>query len=101
MCSIVVAELLYGAEKSNNRSRTRARVERFLGPFASLPFDDKCAAEYGIIRASLERQGRPIGGNDLMIAAIARRHDVVLVSHNQREFERVAGLRLEDWQAPA
>ncbi len=60
--------------------------------------DDQCAEHYGVIRAELERAGTPIGPNDLMIAATAKAHDITLVSHNTREFSRVVGLRLEDWE---
>jgi len=64
----------------------------------SLPFDDSCAEAYGAIRSDLEASGTPIGPNDLMIAAVALTHDLVLVSHNEREFTRVVDLRLEDWE---
>ena len=67
-------------------------------PLRSLPFDDACAAEYGLLRADLGRAGTPIGANDLMIAAIARHHDVSVVTHNVDEFSRVVGLRVEDWE---
>jgi tRNA(fMet)-specific endonuclease VapC len=66
----------------------------------SLAFDDRCAEEAGLIRLHLERSGRPIGPNDLLIAATARAHDLVLVTHNRREFERIPGLRVEDWEGP-
>ena len=62
------------------------------------PFDDRCAEEYGLIRADLSSQGKIIGPNDLLIAVIARTHDAVLVTHNTKEFSRLTGLRLEDWQ---
>lgn len=57
------------------------------------------AQAYGMIRADLERQGTPIGPNDLWIAAVAKANDLMLVTHNQREFTRVVGLRLEDWES--
>lgn len=71
----------------------------FLDQFVSLPFDDKAALVYGRVRAQLATQGTPIGPNDLMIAAIAIANDVTLVTRNTREFGRVAGLRIEDWEA--
>jgi len=66
----------------------------------SLPFDDACAAEYGMLRADLASRGTPIGSNDLMIAAIARVHDLVVTTNNVDEFSRVVGLRVEDWEMP-
>lgn len=98
LCSVVVAELMFGARRSQRPGRTLAAVERFLAPLPSWPFDDRAAQEYGFIRADLERAGTPIGGNDLMIASIARARDLMLVTHNTREFRRIVGLRLEDWQ---
>jgi tRNA(fMet)-specific endonuclease VapC len=68
-------------------------------PFASLPFDDACAEQYGQIRNELESDGTPIGPNDLLISAVARAHGLTLVTHNVGEFSRVIGLRLEDWEA--
>ena len=70
----------------------------FFAPLISLPFDDACAEHYGVLRASLAAAGRPIGPNDLLIAATALAHDLILVSHNVREFSRVANLKLEDWE---
>src|SRR5687768_3580038 len=67
------------------------------GPFVSFAFDDSAADLYGVIRADLEKQGTPIGPNDLMIAAIARAHNVTLVTANRTEFERVAELSIECW----
>ena len=68
-----------------------------LALFLPLPFDDAAAEEYAKIRIYLERRGRIIGHNDLMIAAAARSRDLTLVTHNVREFTRVPGLRIEDW----
>ena len=67
----------------------------------SLPFDDRCAEEAGLIRLDLQRSGRPVGPNDLLIAATARAYDLTLVTHNAREFGRIAGLRIDDWETPA
>lgn len=99
MCSVVKAELFYGARKSGRVAQNLALLKRFFHPYVSLGFDDLCAEHYGQIRAALERDGTPIGPNDLMIAATARAHDLVLVTHNVGEFSRVVGLRLEDWEA--
>jgi tRNA(fMet)-specific endonuclease VapC len=99
VCSVVRAELAYGARKSQRTAEVLARVEAFLEPLPSLPFDDRAADHYGMIRADLERTGTPIGANDLMIAAIARARDLVVVTRNTREFARVVGLRVADWHA--
>src|SRR5690242_12033347 len=72
VCSVVKAELFFGAERSNNPTAARARQQQFLSAFVSLPFDDSAADHYGQIRAHLAARGTPIGPNDLLIAAIAR-----------------------------
>jgi tRNA(fMet)-specific endonuclease VapC len=97
ICSIVKAELLFGARKSRHVTENLEGLRNLLAPFESLPFDDAAAGHYGMIRANLEREGTPIGANDLLIAAIALAHDCRLVTRNSREFERVVGLRLEQW----
>lgn len=99
LCSVVKAELLYGARKSSRRADNLRLLERFFMPLTSLPFDDVCAEQYGVIRTELETAGTPIGPNDLMIAATALANDATLVTHNLQEFARVPGLRLEDWEA--
>lgn len=98
ICSIVRAELIYGARKSSRATENRELLARFFGPFGRLPFDDSSAEQYGLIRAELERAGTPIGPNDLLIASTARAHDLILVSHNLKEFRRVSGLKVEDWE---
>ena len=98
ICSVVKAELLYGARKSDRVARVLTSLDLFFRPIISLPFDDECAHEYGRVRADLARAGTPIGGNDLMIAAIARRHSATVVTHNVAEFTRVVGLAVEDWE---
>lgn len=100
LCSVVIAELLYGASRSAQLSRNLAQVRTFCSAFASLPFDDRAADQYGEIRSHLHRIGSPIGPNELMIAAIARSHGLTLVTHNTAEFSRVPGLVIEDWQTP-
>jgi len=99
LSSVVKAELIYGARKSGRIADNLRVLEEFFGTVASLPFDDRCAEEYGLIRAELERAGTPIGPNDVLIAATARAHGAVLVTHNVREFSQVAGLRIEDWES--
>lgn len=100
LSSVVKAELLFGARRSERVQENLELLARFFAPFVSLPFDDRCAEEYGLIRAALTRLGTPIGPNDLMIAATARAYDLTLVSHNVSEFSRVPGLRVEDWESP-
>lgn len=99
LCSVVKAELHTGAMKSHAPEKTFTAQQAWTERFVSLPFDDAAALAYGRIRARLEQSGRPIGGNDLMIAAIALANDLTLVTHNTREFSRVSELRLEDWEA--
>lgn len=98
VCSVVWAELLYGARKYEKRDERVARVERTLAPFRSLPFEDTAARRYAAIRDLLETRGEVIGPNDLLIAAIALAHGLILVS-NDRGFSRVPGLNCEDWTA--
>lgn len=97
LCSVVKAELLFGARNSERVELNLKRLEQFWAPLESLPFDDLAASHYGEIRAILRRAGTPIGGNDLQIAAIARANDLTLVTRDQDEFRRVAGLRVEAW----
>lgn len=98
LCSIIVYELCHGVERCSNPDKERAKLETFLQPFASLPFDDACARRCARIRGSLERNGTPIGPHDLQIAAVAMEHGLILVTHNTREFSRISGLKVEDWE---
>ena len=98
LCSVVKAELFYGARKSQNPQRSLQKQQIFVNRFVSLPFDDQAAEEYSLIRAELEQAGTPIGPNDLMIAAIALANNVTLITHNTQEFERITGLQIEDWE---
>ena len=97
LCSVVKAELLYGAARSQQPEKNHAQLQRFFSSFPSLAFEDEAAAAYGTLRAALEASGTPIGPNDLMIAAIALASGLVLVTHNATEFNRVPGLHVEDW----
>jgi tRNA(fMet)-specific endonuclease VapC len=98
LCSIVKAELIYGAYHSSRVADNLRLLNRFFEPFASLPFDDRCVEYYGRIRDDLERAGKPIGPYDLMIAATAVAYELTLVTGNTREFARVAGLTFENWE---
>jgi len=98
VCSIVRAELFYGAAKSQTPVATRRKQEVFLRPYVTLPFGDLAADAYGRIRAHLEQAGMPIGPLNMQIAAIALAHGLTLITHNTREFSRVPGLLLEDWE---
>ena len=95
--SIVKAELLYGALKSDKPKKTRIIIEGFLFPFEVVSFDDDCCEYYAKTRSTLEMSGKVIGPNDLVIAATALANHAILVTHNVSEFHRVEGLLVEDW----
>lgn len=95
--AVVKAELLLGAFKSQTREQTTSKVEKFLKPFDIVDFTDKMSYDYAEIRKDLELSGKPIGANDLFIAAIALHENATLVTHNVAEFSRVKGLKIEDW----
>ncbi len=95
--AIVQAELYLGARKSMAREKVMAAVEAFLAPLDVVPFGSEEARQYARIRAEAEAAGKPIGPNDLLIAATALARGATLVTHNAREFSRVAGLAIEDW----
>lgn len=97
LCSVVKAELFFGAHNSSRVAENLDRVERFCSAFDSLPFDDAGAKQYGSIRAQLRREGRPIGANDMLIGAIALAANAALVTRNVDEFERIPGLRVAGW----
>ena len=97
-CSVVKAELYFGAARSRDPAKTLTKQRYFLSRFKSLPFDDNAALRYGDIRADLTSRGQVIGPNDLMIAAICRAHGITLVTHDTTEFGRVPGLKIEDWE---
>jgi len=92
-------ELWYGAEWSGRPEFDRDRLQHFLdGRVQEIAFDEEDARRAGEVRAVLERQGTPIGGFDTLIAGQALARGLVLVTHNVREFGRVPGLKVEDWQ---
>ncbi|BAY11500.1 virulence-associated protein VapC [Calothrix sp. NIES-2098] len=84
--------------RSDNPDLVWTNVKLFLKVFISLPLDDISALNAGRIRAQLTNAGTPIGYNDLLIASIALSHDLILVTHNTKEFARVEGLKIEDWE---
>ena len=94
---IVYAELLYGVAQSQKKVENAAKLEAFIQPITRIPFDPKASPHYADIRADLTKRGQLIGSNDLLIAAIARAHSMTLVTHNTKEFKRVAGLQIADW----
>ena len=95
--TITVSELEYGAQKSAAPLRNRLALAGFLAPLLIIPYDDVAAARYGTIRAALERQGVPIGGMDMLIAAHAVACQLTLITNNEREFRRVPGLKVANW----
>ncbi len=99
--AVTEAELVFGAHRSAQPAKNLRLLARFLEPLPSLPFGSRAAEHYGRIRADLAARGTPIGANDLLIAATALAHDLTVVTRNTREFERVVGLRVEDWEAAA
>ena len=94
---VTVAELQYGVSKSEHKERNQTALQAFLLPLDIADFSFDVTVTYGHIRVELERDGQPIGPLDTMIAAQALSLDVPLVTNNTREFERVKGLRVEDW----
>ena len=95
--SITLAEIEYGISKSSRPDRNRFAFDMFISGIDILSFDDAAASEYGPIRAGLERKGTPIGPNDMLIAAHAKSLGFTIVTNNVREFERVEGLKVENW----
>ena len=94
--AVVIHELRYGASKSRRRTENHARIDALH--FSILPFDAEDARQAGAVRAALDQAGTPIGGYDVLMAGQALARNLVLVTHNTREFARVDGLRIEDWE---
>lgn len=97
--TVVLYELLHGAEKSDRPAENRQAVEAFAERLNVLDFDGDAAAHAGNIRAELEKKGQVIGSYDLLIAGLARSRGLIIVTNNMKEFARVDGLRCEDWEA--
>jgi tRNA(fMet)-specific endonuclease VapC len=100
--AVVLAELYYGAYHSGpaHVAHNLTLIQQLLATFPIVPFDQPAADEYGKLREHLSARGLLIGPNDLLIAATALAHHLILVTHNTAEFSRVPGLKLEDWQVP-
>ena len=94
---ITWGELLYGAEKSQQRKKALQLLEEFKTLVPVLPIPENAGKTYGAIRASLEAQGNPIGNNDLWIAAHAKTAALTIVTNNEREFQRIPGLKVQNW----
>lgn len=97
LSAIVTHELYFGAFKSSRRQRNLATVDGLR--FEVLSFDQEDARHAGEIRAMLSARGTPIGGYDVLIAGQARARKLILVTRNQREFQRVEGLQTENWES--
>ena len=95
--SISVSELYYGVHKSQMLERNLQALALFLAPLNIVDYDEKASIEYGKIRSALESSGKTIGSLDMLIAAHAKSMGVTLVTNNTKEFERVHGLKLENW----
>ena len=99
MCisSVTYGELIYGAEHSSQSERNLADIEGLVARVEVMPFDHHAAEHFGQLRAELYKVGQPIGPYDMMIAGHARAYGLILISNNIKEFERIPGLRLENW----
>ena len=99
MCisSVTYGELIYGAEKSQHTERNLKDIEEMAARLEVVPFDNNAATHFGQLRNELEKTGKVIGPYDQMIAGHARSLALILVTNNQREFKKVAGLRVENW----
>ena len=97
--TITLSELEYGVMKSAKPEQNKVALAEFLAPIAIMSYDDYAAQHYGRIRAYLEKYGTPIGSLDMLIAAHALSLEVVLVTNNMAEFQRVKNLNLEDWMS--
>lgn len=98
LSSVVLAELRYGADKSRRPDWNHARIDTLAREVPILEFDSSAATAFGRLRSRLESSGQPIGPYDMLIAAQALAGDLILVTDNEREFERVAGLQIENWR---
>lgn len=98
LSTITLAEIYYGIEKSPIKKKERRnKIERIKSQLEIYPFNERAAIKYGVLRAQLEKQGQPISERDLQIASIALANKLWVVTHNTKEFGRIAKLKVEDW----
>lgn len=97
ICSLVLAELRFGARASARTDENLERLDQFLQIVEVADFDDASADTYSRLRLSLRQMGRPTGEMDMLIAAVALANDAILITHNIKHFENIEGLVLEDW----
>lgn len=95
--SITLSELFYGVSKSSKPEQNFIALTQFVAPLEILPFGGEAAQYYGDLRAHLEKQGTPIGSLDMLIAAHAISTPTTLVTNNEKEFQRVPNLNIENW----
>ena len=95
--TVTVAEMMYGVGKSQYKEKNKTALQAFLAPLEIVDFDFAAAQQYGVVRAYLEKTGKPIGAYDLMIAAHALSLGLVLVTNNEQEFQRIPDLIIENW----
>lgn len=96
--TVTMGEMFFGSAKSKDPKQSRAKQDAFFIRFTQLNYDKRAAHEFGHIRSYLEMAGTPIGPYDLQIAAIAVVHDLIIVTHNVKEFGRISWLKIEDWE---
>jgi tRNA(fMet)-specific endonuclease VapC len=95
--SVTLAELRFGVEKSQQAENNRQALDEFILPLEIADFDEKAAESYGKVRASLEKEGKPVGSMDMMIGAHALSRSATLVTNNTREFKQIKHLKIVDW----
>lgn len=95
--TVTRAELRFGMEMMDAKDKRRTRITLLLNDLPALPWNSAAADLFGEIKARLQRQGKPIGELDTQIAAHALSEGLILVTHNTRHFDRITGLKLEDW----
>lgn len=95
--SITMSELWYGVAKSSNPEQNQLALTQFIAPIDILTYDEEASYHYGLIRTHLEKNGTPIGSLDMLIAAHARSIDCTVVTNNMKEFNRVPGLKIDNW----